>query len=303
MLHITNGDEAAAKLRESGVPGEFLAWRDPLHDGPVPDCDSLPELSDVRARALADFGWGKYKEIRRSFGVRDTMLEGFRAHEEVVLWFGHDLYDQLQKLQVLGWLAGEGKFETKLSLIQISEHPEVTPFHGLGQLNGQQLGELFPQRVEVVREQMDEAAANWAIFTSSSHELLTGLERLLEEYPDVKDGLSRTERQLLWAAEAGARNSDELYAESQKFEEVPWGDSSVWLRLEDLTDGPAPALELVADDDFLLTDVGRAVLAGEADWIQARGGAERWIGGVHLTGLSPRWRWCSETCRLMRQSR
>jgi hypothetical protein len=39
-----------------------------------------------------------------------------------------------------------------------------------------------------------------------------------------------------------------------------------------------------------LTDAGARVLAGEADHVRLNG-IDRWIGGVHLRGRHPRWRW------------
>ena len=39
-LIITNGDDAVARMREAGIRGEILPWRDILHEGPVPP--SLP---------------------------------------------------------------------------------------------------------------------------------------------------------------------------------------------------------------------------------------------------------------------
>jgi hypothetical protein len=39
-----------------------------------------------------------------------------------------------------------------------------------------------------------------------------------------------------------------------------------------------------------LTDAGALVLAGRADHITLNG-IDRWIGGVHLHGRHPRWRW------------
>src|SRR5580765_6226146 len=105
MLHITNGDAVLDGFRSGQIPGQHLAWFDPLHDGPVPDTPSLEELSDVRARALADFGWGSYNEIRQRFLTRDGTLAQFREHDETVLWFEHDLYDQLQLIQLLDWFS------------------------------------------------------------------------------------------------------------------------------------------------------------------------------------------------------
>ena len=56
MLHVTNGDSVLKGFREGGIPGTYLAWRDVLHDGPVPETASLEALSDVRARFLSEFG-------------------------------------------------------------------------------------------------------------------------------------------------------------------------------------------------------------------------------------------------------
>ncbi len=39
-----------------------------------------------------------------------------------------------------------------------------------------------------------------------------------------------------------------------------------------------------------LTDTGRSVLGGHVDRVE-RCGIDRWLGGVHLTGAQPVWRW------------
>lgn len=145
MLHITNGDSVVGTFRQVRFPGVYLPWRDVLHDGPVPQTVTLSELSDIRAQALASFGAGAYNEIRADFAARDQALESSGKHEEIVLWFEHDLYDQLQLIQLLDWFSNNGN-GGKLSLIQIDSYPGVKPFHGLGQLSGPQLARLFPTR-------------------------------------------------------------------------------------------------------------------------------------------------------------
>src|SRR5947209_6066525 len=96
MLHITNGESVTGTFRQVRFPGTYLAWNDVLHDGPVPQTDTLSDLSDIRAQALAGFGCGDYEKLRAGFTARDQTLAGFRQHQDVVLWFEHDLYDQLQ---------------------------------------------------------------------------------------------------------------------------------------------------------------------------------------------------------------
>jgi hypothetical protein len=279
MLHVTNGDAVINGFRSGKLPGDYLAWRDPLHDGPVPEAASLEALSDIRARALADFNWGSYGDIRSEFTTRDRTLASFRDHDETVLWFEHDLYDQLQLLQLLDWLSRQDLAGVCLSLIQVGEHPDVPSFHGLGQLDGKQLGGLLSSRLPVTNKHLALGREAWQAVCSPDPTSLINtasrwdpglpflgpaLRRMLEEYPSVSDGLSRTERQLLSAGLAGARHRRDYYQKSQTLEANPWGDASVYLRLDALTTGPHPALTRVSDDELELNEQGRQLLAGNA---------------------------------------
>jgi hypothetical protein len=312
VLHITNGDEVLTRFREGGIGGEHLAWRDVLHDGPVPMTSTLEELSEVRARSLAAFSWGAYAELRAAFARRDAALRRCGEHEEVVLWFEHDLYDQLQLLQLLAWFARHGSGGARLSLVHVGDWPagakDRGPFHGLGQLDGAELRALLPPRRPVTMRQLRLAAAVWAEFCAPTPEALAArartphddlpylapaLRRLLEEYPSTRDGLARNERQVLRAVTAGARQPEAIYLRSSADEDCPWGDSSVFLRIDGLANALVPALERTPAG-YELTPFGRRLLAGEADWVRESGGIDRWVGGVHLHGTTVRWRWDAE---------
>src|SRR6476646_9444660 len=86
MLHITSGDITVGVLKAAGMPGTYVAWRDILHDGPVPAGLSLPELSRVRVEFIASCGWGRPEEIQRQFQARDAALGASLNEDEVVLW-------------------------------------------------------------------------------------------------------------------------------------------------------------------------------------------------------------------------
>src|SRR5947209_11115587 len=103
MLHITNGESAGQLIQETGITGTLLTWDDVLHEGPTPADLSLGQMSEVRARFIANYYTLPFEEVMADFVRRDTALTHFHLHEEVVLWFEHDLYDQLQLLQLLNW--------------------------------------------------------------------------------------------------------------------------------------------------------------------------------------------------------
>jgi hypothetical protein len=329
MLHITNGDSAANSLRASGVPGDVLAWRDILHDGPVPAGLTLDELRPVRARFIADQGWGAFDAVLADFAQRDATLVAASAEDEIVLWFEHDLYDQLQLLQLLDWFA-EHPAQGKLSLLCIGAHPEVANFSGLGQLTPAQLAALFPQRHTVTETELTLGQAGWAAHSSPDptaiEQLLTtdtsvlpflraALTRHLEEFPDAKSGLARSEQNILHAIADGAERPRNIYRASQLPEDAVYlGDWPVWTRLSALAEEPAPLVVhpdgapfnapsvYPPTDNFMaqrltLTEAGSDVLAAKLDWL-ATHSIDSWRGGVQLRSPDAVWRWDSATRRL-----
>ena len=198
MLHITNGDCAVAVLSQV-VQGPILPWRDVLHEGPVRAGLSLEALSAERARFIADAGWGAFPEVRKHFQDRDATFRSAGQHDEIVLWFEHDLYDQLQLIQVLDGLADlRGP---PISLVCEAEY--------LGRMAPERAAELFALRSPVLRKHLQDAQAAWRAFRSPDPFAIesvkapalpflgAALRRHLEEFPWTTDGLSRTERQIL----------------------------------------------------------------------------------------------------------
>jgi hypothetical protein len=335
MLHITNGDAAAELIRAAGLSGEVVAWRDALHEGPVSGGLSLLELSEVRARFLAEQGLDDLNALRADFARRDAALERFRAHDEVVLWFEHDLYDQLQLVQLLDWLAGVDHGSTILSLICIGEYPGVGPFHGLGQLTPEQLAGLFPSRTPIAAAELELGRAAWTAFRSADPEdleavrtgdcdalpfLAAALQRHLEQFPSTRSGLGRTEERILETTARLTAGDDEnggrgctpvdLFRVDQAIEERPFLGDTVFfayvLRLASGIRQPLLRLERAdAGDSFAQatlrpTPDGLQVHAGEADAVELNG-IDRRLGGVHLVGPQARWRWNGATGRLERR--
>jgi hypothetical protein len=306
MLHITNGDSVITSFKTGQIPGTYLAWRDVLHDGPVPKRDSLEALSDVRAEFLANaFGGAGYETARAEFAQRDRALASFADHDEVVLWFEHDLYDQLQLLQILSWLADHDISRGRVSLIQIGSHPDIPNFQGLGELNGAQLAALLPTRSPITARQLQIGREVWAAFCAEDPTLLSAaarrqygpdmpflsaaLFRFLEEYPSIRDGLTRTERQLLTVIAAGTTKRKALWWASQQYETSCWGDLSVYDRLDRLADAAHPLVQRVDEQHVTLTDAGRRILDGRERRDPRE--TDRWLGGVHLGPGRLDWRW------------
>lgn len=306
MLHITNGESVSGSLRAAGIPGDTLAWTDILHDGPVPGGLPLDALSRVRAEFLAGQGWLPFDETWDTFRRRDSALARSSAHDEVVLWFEHDLYDQLQLIQVLDWFASRDRAPVRLTAIHAAIH--------LGEHQPATLAALFPSRTAVTLPQLDTGRRAWQAFTSADPRglesgdwtalphLSTALRRWLEEFPSVENGLGRSRRQILDLLSEQPLTPVELFISQGDLEEGAHylGDWSFFEYLRELSH-PNPAA-LLHDDGrpfrpyeslrapLVLTPFGRALAAGRADWIQTHG-IHRWLGGVIAGTPGAAWRW------------
>ena len=324
MLHITNGDCAAKLIGACGIGGDVLPWRDVLHEGPVPAGLELRELSRVRASYIADQGWGELAEVQGRFHERDRTLADLGRHEEVVLWFEHDLYDQLQILQILDWMGmHEVSGRTRLSLICIDRFSGIERFLGLAQLDPQQAASLFSARRPVSEAQTDLATRAWEAFRSpdptavddllssdcSSLPFLSGaLRRHLEQFPAVRNGLSRTEQQILERTALGETSAANLFRNDQVREIDPFlGDLTFFSYLKRLAGASRPLVVIApaapetpfAERTVTLTDTGHDVFVGRSDAVDLNG-VDRWWGGVHQTGKSLRWRWDEAHSALLR---
>jgi hypothetical protein len=311
VLHVTNGDSVAVPLSQSSLGGEALAWRDAYHEGPVRSGERS-RLIDARAAFLSSCGWGDEDAIRDDLLARDArFVAALREGREIVLWFEHDLYDQLQLVDVLA-LAGETGFDPEqLELIEIGTFAGRPGFRGLGELNVAELESLWPQRRAVTDEDTAGAQRAWEAVRRADPRGLAGvrldpppsrpflaaaLGRLLEELPDVDDGLSRTERQLLELLDDGPLLTGALFVASQDREEAPFhGDAWILRTLAELT----PLVSLT-EGSAEITDTGRRVLAGGDDRIEVLG-VDRWVGGTHLVPGAV-WRWDADALALVAPS-
>jgi hypothetical protein len=322
LLHILNGDSVRMTIENSAVPGKFSVWADALHEGPVPGGLSPEQFRQVRSTFWAANDWRSPNEEQTGMLERwDNGLASFSNYDEVVMWFEHDLFDQLILIHHLDFFARHNGGQTAVSLICIDRFPGVDPFLGLGQLNADQLSSLLGTRQPVTQEQLDLGRAAWTAFTSPDPmglpQLISGdtsalpflkaaLLRFLEEYPSKPSGLPRTERQILTVLAAGPRSPERLFRAMYDLEQsVFMGDLSFWLRVKALADGPNSLVDLTVTErpdclptgEVKITDVGRAALKGEADWVTLNG-IDRWLGGVHLQGREVAWRWDDEASRL-----
>jgi hypothetical protein len=314
IVHVCNGDSTADTLSLADLPGEIRVWADALDQGPL-----LP-VSDEEHYKIRTAYHAARGLTGPSLAEMDRAFDEAAAAEELILWYEHDLFDQLALCRLLSRLARRGLPQT-LTIVSIDRHPEHPNFLGLGQLEPEQLAELWPRRTPLSRDAIDEAITTWIAVTATDPRALPfltrrvkalpflagAIERHLEEFPDPQSGLSRTERQLLAAVARGVATGPELMTTTQAIDpRYPITDTLLVHTLQTFAQcgfvegvppfPPTPGAfrELRAT----ITAQGRNALAGAIDRVHEVG-IDTWRGAVHLEGRGPVWRWDSAQRKLV----
>ena len=321
MLHILNGSSTEQTLRQTTIAGDLFSFRDALIAGPAPEGLDESSWRLRRAEHLSENYGASKDECERDLFRQMEMLRSFEKHDEIVLWFEHDLFCQLNLLYLLNWFGNLELGNTRLSLINVGAFPGKENFRGIGELNADELASLFPERREVTDVEFKLAQAAWKAFCSANP---TSIEALLEtdtsalpflskalhahlrRFPSTRNGLGKVENQSLELIADGHERFIDLFPRFVDAQPVyGLGDAQVWRTLFKLSSAMFPLLTtrnenpdpVNPETTFKLTDAGRAVFKGDADYLKLNE-IDEWFGGVHLHGSNQRWRWDEERERL-----
>ncbi len=317
-LHITNGDSTAELIKKADINGDILPWRDPMHHGPFTAHAGLSQASEQRAPYLAGDLFDP-ATVLEQFIQRDTTLKQRSSTTEAVLWFEHDLLDQLQILQILHELP----HPQNTTIICIDRFDGISPFRGLGQLTPEQIASLYAGRTAITESHCALASQLWAQFCSDTPQALlafsktgsplfpymqSALLRHCQEFPWCIDGLTRTERQLLTLINNGTDTPSALFIENMNLEDALFiGDWRTFSVIEALATSRCPLITPVAgrfiswspdnqapsayhQQQLTLTESGCKVLAQTlhaGDLIKR----DQWLGGVHIQSSTRHWQW------------
>jgi hypothetical protein len=207
------------------MQGDLLPWRDVLHEGPLAPLLPLEEFSLLRAKFIAEMGWATFDQVREDFSRRDQRLHRSKEDEEVVLWFEHDLYDQLQLVQVLAWFRDHP--HPRLMLVCEAEY--------LGEMKPERAAELFRKRKAVTAKQLEVAAAAWKALPGIAGGDLSALPFLPAALERFRAEPRRTEELIVGELAGGALEFTELFRRTQAKDEPRFlGDTVFRKRLERL---------------------------------------------------------------------
>ncbi|WP_261303535.1 DUF1835 domain-containing protein [Paenibacillus andongensis] len=326
-LHIVNGDAFGDKLRASGIDGDILVWRESLYEGPIGMQMSDRVLLFMRAAYMNRQHGIPQGMFKSTTTQQENALDKLAEHvDEIVLWFEHDLYDQLMLCYLLSRLFVLPNRSFKLALLSINQFPGVEFFYGLGQLNVDQITQLHDKWLPVNEDQLLLAYKVWTAYSASEPHLMAtlweedlsalpflkkALEANSERYPSMQNGLNTIQQLILELIGNEEVPVLSLFQKASKAaSHYGLGDLQFWAIVESIRQCEVPLVRLRGGDKLpkygeafpsqfekwcvSLTEMGKLVHACKQDHLFLNG-IDDWIGGVHLLGKKDIWRRNSAT--------
>jgi hypothetical protein len=329
-LHIRCGSDIQEPLQAAGFLGDFYEHSYPYLIGPVSEG---PGCLEQRARFIADnFGDTRdppiqYQDELRGQHLNEQRLLDSADSDRVVIWSELDCYDQLVLVRLLGHYATHRRPQ-HLELINVGDFPGGARFIGLGQLPPEALRMLWATRKPASPAVLELGLKAWCALadpdpraladimssgTPALPLLANALHRHLRELPSIANGLSFTEEMALQLLAEGELNLIRLIGR-QAFELDPLpgqGDAAVRRRLLNMEGASArvyerrPGIDPNGEsrppwtDVLSITELGRAVLGGEVDFMSLAP-PNRWVGGVEIGPGLTDWRWSESNRQAIR---
>lgn len=222
ILHITNGDITTNYLKKLHFKGNFITWREMLCEGKT--------SSDIGSES---FWKDRFEFLKLNYNVSkkkfiDFTLKEYRnlckekEQDEIVLWFEHNLFCQINMLAVISWLKRYRK-GYQISLVCSGKVKGSTKMHSLNQLNEEEINTHFKDRINLKQDDIEYADYIWQLYCSDSplrletvykfnpmspfQYLAAAIEAHLQRFPSIENGLSITENNILKTANSQKLNN------------------------------------------------------------------------------------------------
>ena len=239
-LHILNGDHALKLWKQCGFRGQSLVWRETYVEGPLPDTDDLDVFREARAEYLSHFdelaGIGKSRLYRNLLKMDEAVLL-LPEDAALMLWFDSCMFDQTILMRILSLLDRNPNTVNVFLYCCDGNCLKETDF-----MKGKPM-QLRPHDLQVAGEA-------WALFIRKDADRIRrmlerepfdrmpkmkkALLRCIDEFPD-RNGLTRTQRQLLKLVADGRHGFKEIFKGLGDFEEYPFlGDTACQRLLDQL---------------------------------------------------------------------
>lgn len=325
-LIVTTDSSTAGVIQHAGLADLVIAVERRFVWGPLPSAAELEAFFAPRTTQPPSLHWLDDTppwRLEKSDVKDHGLIELSAEYDSIELWIGLEPNAQLLLLWLLDYCSRDNAALSKLALRQLDV--------AAGAVDPERLAQLNPPIVKPTKDYVELVGCAWRAYHAPTPRawfdrlktdliLLPQLEQcavaLLEEITGVTTGLGATEARILELIAPGDVQPFDVFPGHQKRNERRVFDYwEVGALLDGLARCPVPAVSGLEEGPFSLdmhndaarharykqsrlslTDLGKAVLAQEEDFLRLNP-IRRWWGGTHLTN-ERLWRWTPRPAHL-----
>lgn len=291
ILHITNGDSTTNYLKKIQLKGDFITWREMLCEGKTATnvgsegfwktrFEFLNKTYQVTKETFIDFTLKEYRTLCQH-----------KKQNEIVLWFEHDLFCQINMLAVLSWVKRHRK-NYAISLVNCGDVEGLDKRVGFSELTKDQLLEHYKNRVLLKEDDIEYGDYMWQLYCSDSPlrletiykfnpmspfiYLSDALEAHFKRFPSIENGLNTVENYILKTADSSQiKNENELLKNLLTNEQTfGYGDTQYKERIQKLKS------LFTSFNPVKLNKKGKQVLENQINYYRVLRDEHAYLGGV-----------------------
>jgi hypothetical protein len=297
MLHIQSLSVTPSALLAHAH--ETLYWRDSPAFGPWPHYPGCAEELAQRQLFWKTFLRMSSQEAEEPMQAERNTVSRLQASvsdgEEVVFWYEGRVWSECALLQVHS-IVSRASGSARFSVVRASDRPtqdaNIDQRVRLSASDRQALDKV----IQAIRSDRPERLALLGHQAACNVLRLDALGSFLcGQFPSVRNGLSQCEEKLLRLVSGGPTPVSQIVAAKAASGDNESGDLLDDAILYGLSSCPMPLVNVqenknFAKTEYRLTSLGERVLDGRADHASING-VDRWVGGTHVVGKSPHWRY------------
>lgn len=289
LLHITHGDTLTPRLQALNLNGDIITWREMLCEGKTLSSVGSESFWKTRFEFL-----NKSYKVSKDWFIEKTLKEyrslcNHKQQNQIVLWFGRDLFSQINMLALLSWLKTHRK-DAEISLVYggKKERAKSSPLH---ELSDEKLLEFYEKRIILKQNDIEYADYVWQLYCSESpirlenvitssniqfDYLSDALNTHLKRFPSIKNGLNELENRIIKTASTQKTTSHEELLKTLQKQQKDYGFSS--LQYERIINSLKPLFQ--SFNPLKLTKKGQEILASQTNCYAQLRDPRAYLGGA-----------------------
>lgn len=167
VVHILNGDSTSYTIKEGGIKGDTIVWREMLVEGPLDK------------NFGSDTFWKKrYSFFENELGVSNleyydktikeiTKIEDLTSYNEVVLWFEFDLFCQVNLIALCSYLLQYYRKDINYYLVCTGKEKDKLGLQSLSDYHPSFYLNLLENKIKLTRHDLLFADECWQVFVKN----------------------------------------------------------------------------------------------------------------------------------------